>query len=1112
MSHSKALAIHSWGKGTPVALGAGKKRRRENDEDSDEDSGYFPSPTGGARKKRVLVDEDGVVGVIERVHIDNFMCHSQFTWEPNQRVNFVTGANGSGKSSMLQAITLGLLGDPKSVKRYTKVAEFIKKGASKATIQVTLKNCGDDAYKPETYGRSITFQRTINESGTSAYLVKDEEMKDVVRKSKDAKEECLRILEKFQIQVDSPIVILQQDEAKEMLKVESADKLYKFFEKATLIRQCFDQYSAAQVEYNKAYDTLKMKARALKDLNAEYRRAMIKYEEIQRTEAMDKELVQTKGEYAWARVHAARENIEQMDTDMGKVKTKMSGPKDKLMGLHEKLSELKLRKNDLEEQLQAEEEKWAVQEQEVLAKKEHLDSLKQKLKEMQAVIKKEGQLKNTITQEMRMLEEQVEELERRDKGEVERQEQQRRLHLKKLESDKKAMEEEIKLEGVSREEADNKIKESQEMEQGIRKEVKSKKERHSAIKKEMEEMEGASEQRLAVFGPKMPLLDRAIQKSFQQNRFQRLPIGPVGQYVKLRGDAAKEPEVARVVETELSRGQLTAYLCHCDADRRELVKILDEVFGQAGRNSKPRIFTSKFLDRRHNVPKPHSLPPKTACLMDYLQIDDNQVFNHLVDQKSIESVLVCRTQAVAKSLMTHKENVPQNVSYAITLDYYKFNPPRGASSYRSYYMDPIQGSGMLRSTLASQVAERGEEVKGLERHLMGLENEKEALLRARSGFEGEKKRAVAKIQQLRTKMTSISSQLTQVKAEQENFEDDLTTLRNKLEGKKTEVEEADARVQEAQLRRAGVNQEIREREEEYKREKVELSDLKSGTNPLSKMEREINNNISTRTKEILNQEKLVKKLNTELENLKEEQKKQRDDASQFEAAARKITGREVVPDRTVKQLNAKILQLQKKIKSKQGENQDYAEFLNNFQDLKERYQDMRSQIEQLENLLQKIEKMNDERLDNFHIIRQIISNNVRRRFNAMIANFAEQIGCRVYLRIDNTKKEVTFCFQNLDGSEERDSSDVSRLSGGEKSFTQMCLICALWDMMEPPFRCLDEWDVFLDAVNRKAISKELLNFSLKNQSKQFIFISPQGACDLSNVDHGVVQVTEIKKS
>ena len=37
MSHSRALAAHSWSQGTPVALGSGKKRRREDDNnDSDE--------------------------------------------------------------------------------------------------------------------------------------------------------------------------------------------------------------------------------------------------------------------------------------------------------------------------------------------------------------------------------------------------------------------------------------------------------------------------------------------------------------------------------------------------------------------------------------------------------------------------------------------------------------------------------------------------------------------------------------------------------------------------------------------------------------------------------------------------------------------------------------------------------------------------------------------------------------------------------------------------------------------------------------------------------------------------------------------------------------------
>ena len=37
-------------------------------------------------------------------------------------------------------------------------------------------------------------------------------------------------------------------------------------------------------------------------------------------------------------------------------------------------------------------------------------------------------------------------------------------------------------------------------------------------------------------------------------------------------------------------------------------RILDEVYGGQGRGSKPRIFTSKFLDRRHNVSRPSGRP------------------------------------------------------------------------------------------------------------------------------------------------------------------------------------------------------------------------------------------------------------------------------------------------------------------------------------------------------------------------------------------------------------------------------------------------------------------------------------------------------------------------
>jgi len=93
--------------------------------------------------------------------------------------------------------------------------------------------------------------------------------------------------------------------------------------------------------------------------------------------------------------------------------------------------------------------------------------------------------------------------------------------------------------------------------------------------------------------------------------------------------------------------------------------------------------------------------------------------------------------------------------------------------------------------------------------------------------------------------------------------------------------------------------------------------------------------------------------------------------------------------------------------------------------------------------------------------------------------------------------------------------DINNLSGGEKSCTQMNLIMSLWETMNPPFRALDEWEVFLDNVTRKEIAKSLLQFGLQQQQQnyQFIFISPQGAGDIGidPSERSKVTFMEIKK-
>ena len=65
-----------------------------------------------------------------------------------------------------------------------------------------------------------------------------------------------------------------------------------------------------------------------------------------------------------------------------------------------------------------------------------------------------------------------------------------------------------------------------------------------------------------------------------------------------------------------------------------------------------------------------------------------------------------------QNLCTYIENVPKNLKYCITKDFYKFFPPSNTASYRSFYIDPIKSS-VLGSSIALKKDEKMKQIEEL---------------------------------------------------------------------------------------------------------------------------------------------------------------------------------------------------------------------------------------------------------------------------------------------------------------------------------------------------------------------------------------------------------------
>ncbi|NXJ07583.1 SMC5 protein, partial [Odontophorus gujanensis] len=79
-----------------------------------------------------------VEGSIVRIFMENFLTYDTCEVRPGPNLNMIIGANGTGKSSIVCAICLGLAGKPSFLGRAEKVGLFVKQGCLKGLVEIEL--------------------------------------------------------------------------------------------------------------------------------------------------------------------------------------------------------------------------------------------------------------------------------------------------------------------------------------------------------------------------------------------------------------------------------------------------------------------------------------------------------------------------------------------------------------------------------------------------------------------------------------------------------------------------------------------------------------------------------------------------------------------------------------------------------------------------------------------------------------------------------------------------------------------------------------------------------------------------------------------------------------
>ena len=615
--------------------------------------------------------------------------------------------------------------------------------------------------------------------------------------------------------------------------------------------------------------------------------------------------------------------------------------------------------------------------------------------------------------------------------------------------------------------------------------------------REIDRLNQSRTERLQRFGPKYPELVKRIEEAHKKSHFRRKPLGPIGNHIQL-----KDYSCALAVELCLKRN-LFAFCCDNMEDQKKLKVIIDKLFGS---ERKPPIITRPF-GNLHDVSKHRVRSDQFKSLLDLMVIKEAPIANCLIDQLRIEQILYIPDYKRAEELLINRQTSPQNCYQAYTQEGDVMTPSTANQDYRCYANNSNKrNANILMKNVDQILAALKEEMKIMEdqrRHLQKAAEENKKSIDSKykelSALESRKK-------QIRGEVITKDTKLKELEAIGDSPPVEISTLEEELQTHNTKRAELEEKLQTVKNEKEQLNQLYIEADEELMAKKRQYDSLMAERHPIKESMEKIDTDLKNHALVLAKYEKLY----NETKALKEEDDRllaaKEAECQKDETKALEVTDQPIETNRSSKSVFNEIKQLEKFLDEQESTIGNKDDIYCKYKELCAHFKRVNSEVSVLEKHLRRLKISLDLRRKGYIELRNFYSMMTKfffmdvlkcKKFSGSLDIYHKEKEVKgeikkaktLEIRV-NPKSDEQESSQSISASMSGNYSDTRSLSGGERSYSTVAFILALWESAQSPFKILDEVDVFMDLVTRQISLDAMIEFASQKSGKQYIFLSP----------------------